>query len=580
MKIFILCLFWSVQLLAQNANITNETNLNNQLLQNSALSEQYQQQAGGTTSRISGNTQVGTSTTNNNGLNLTDQDKQLSENYVNQIGTNKILNEKCSGDMKTICAGQAGQNKFLGIDSSMIEMVGKAYAMFGGMSDGKLTMTGPDPAKGATTPAAPAADATKTAPAADGAKADVPKKETHQASDNCKYIPTISETLATFSQQQTANSLTGTPQTADTAQRDTLLKAAKSHEERGKVAQIQAIGWFGGAACYGYMAMTGAVVDTSLIVKIGAGVFLGSFYQNEVSTNQQNADKIRAIAASLPGKGDCNPVTQKPCYCAQKENQADPQYVQYCNPPGASTNPIASTSYRVACTDSNMKIDPACNCTKTNSCVDQLLGKQIGAVDLGLGTIGGGPLSDFRSLTRGELTNGNLSGSTGGAAMALAKRAMLAMASQVPRTNNNLNPNQNAFANGLMSKGIPAALANVMAQQNVPSGSLGSAMAKFQGSAGSYSASAPAYARSNTLDFSGGFGLGTSGKAASSKKNDDFLAKLNPGAKGPGNARVMEFAAKAQVQGQILKAETPLFEIISNRYQQTGRRLLEVENTK
>lgn len=36
----------------------------------------------------------------------------------------------------------------------------------------------------------------------------------------------------------------------ETAQKDAFLKAAKSHDSRAKMAQIQAAGWFGGAGCY------------------------------------------------------------------------------------------------------------------------------------------------------------------------------------------------------------------------------------------------------------------------------------------------------------------------------------------
>jgi hypothetical protein len=560
MKTLFFCLFLSAQAFAQNANITNETNTNNQLLQNSALSEQYQKQAGGTVPRPSTDPSSVNPNTNSNGMNLTDQDKQLSENYINQAGANKIIADKCSGDMQGICAGQAGKDKFLGMDSAMIGMIGKAYAMFSGMSDGKLNMN-----------PTPAVKGIKGAP-------DTPSKDVPPENDNCKYIPTVTETLATFSQQQNVNNMNSTPQSADTAQRDTLLKAALVHEGRAKVAQIQSVGWYGGAACYAYMATAGgAATDTKMIAKISAGVLLGTFYQSEVSNNQKHADDIRAIADSLPKKGDCNPITQKVCYCAQKSNQGDPQYAQYCLPPGLSSNPIASTSYRVACTDNTMKLDPACNCTRTNTCFDQTLATTAVGGALGIGTLTGAPLSDVRSLSRGELAGGNITGSSAGCfgACAIAKNAMANLAGKIPLNTTPLSPDQTAFAKGLMAKGIPASFAQSMALQNVSKAALDSAMAKLQGASSGGSYADPIASRSNVLDFTGGNGLGISGKT--SKKTDDFMAKFTANNKGAANSKVLEFAAQAQRQGQILKSDKPLFEIISNRYQESGRRLLEID---
>lgn len=558
MKLFFLCFFLTTQLFAQNANVSTETNLQNTLMENSALSQKYQQQAAAQSGAPPPRTTINpTSTipgTNSNGMNLTDQDKQLSENYVDQAGANKIIAKECAGDMEQVCAGKAGKHKSAGIDSQTGELVAKAYALFSGMGDSQLTMK---------------ADPTSTV-----------KEENveHKQSDYCKYIPTVTETLATFSQQQASQDMNKT-QSAETAQKDSLLKAARSHDEKGKMAKVQSYGWFGGAACYAGMLMFGgATMDWKIGLKMGAGVYLGMFYTDEATKNAEYADKTRAIAASLPGKGDCNPITDKTCYCAQKENQTSPQYGQYCNPPGLHNNPIAATSYRVACTDNKMQLDPACNCKTTNTCFDQFLGNQKVGGLLGIGTINGAPLSDIRSLSRGELTGGNLSGGIGGPALALAKKGMAELVTKLPPSSGMLNGDQNAFARSLMGRGIPSELARAMASQNIPAGAMGSAMAKFQGATAGPVASVAA--RSNVMDFSGGGGLGTGGRASSGRRSDDSAKFVK---KGP-SANVLQFAAKAeaqaQAQGQIRKNDASLFEVISNRYQISGRRLLEIDTAQ
>jgi hypothetical protein len=237
-----------------------------------------------------------------------------------------------------------------------------------------------------------------------------------------------------------------------------------------------------------------------------------------------------------------------------------------------STASLAATSYRVACTDNQLKVDPACNCKNTNSCFDQFLGNQPVGAELGIGITNGAPLSEMRALSRGELSGGSIAGyAPGGASLAIAKRGMEQLAGQLKLNGNPVNAE---FAKGLMDKGIPASIAQLMAQQNVSKSALDSATAKFQGASAFQNLN---ITRSNQLNFGGGEGLGTSGNKNSNKKNDDFLAKLNPNNKAASSAKVMEFAAKAQAQGQIFKAETPLFEIISHRYQQSGRKLLEID---
>lgn len=566
MKSLLLTFFLATQLFAQNANVDRETALQNELMRNSALSQQYQQQAaaqsGAPAPRTTINPTMTNPGTNNTGMNLTDQDKQLSENYVNQAGANKILQKECTGeDNEKICAGRAASHTSAGIDSQTGEMVAKAYALFSGMAGGQLTIK--------AVPAGKLADGTPTKAV-----------DEHKEDDYCKYIPTVTETLATFSQQQSQQNMNSV-QNADSAQKDSLLKAAKAHDEHSKMAKVQSYGWLGGAACYaGMIAFGGAAVDWKIGAKIGAGVFLGAFYTDEASKYDEYANKTRAIANSLPGKGDCNPITQKSCYCAQKENQAAAEYGQYCNPPGLHNSVIAKTSYRVACTDNKMQIDPACNCKNTNSCFDQFLGNQKFGGSLGIGTMNGGPLADVRSLSKGELTGANISGGAGGPALALAKKAMAELSSKLPPNQGMLNPNQNAFANTLMGKGIPGELARSMASQNIPAGALSSAMAKFQGA--TFSPAPAVGARSNVLDFSGGRGLGIGGNTDSGRRSNDSLAKFVKKS-GP-SANVLEFAAKAEAQakttGQIRQNDASLFEVISNRYQQSGRRLLEVDTAQ
>lgn len=570
---------------------TNETETNAKLLENARASREAvnakdpsaaKQQIHGI-----GTGQV-TPTNSISSGNLTDQEVQLKDNYIHQGLANQIITEKCSGKNAEICNGEAAKHKFLGVDSNMVKAVAQAYALFGAISGdnfGAIT-------KGKAALEKDAADK-KAADEADGKTSDKTDKsdkaETSQdkadkkASDYCKYIPTVTEGVATAVQMAKSKELSADEVgNGDTAQRDALLKAAKSHDSRAKMAQIQAAGWFGGAACYAANVATGQfALDTNLAIKMGAATLLGGFYQSEVSANKEYAEKTRKIADSLPGKGDCNPVTDNLCYCSQPSSENDPVYCAK----GLSKKAIAATSYRIACTNDQLKIDPTCECEKNNTCFDTYLETQ-GEGTLELGGLGysNSPFKSIRSLARGELLGSTINTSSTDGTSAIAKRGLREISTKLGDAGN-LNKDQKAMSDAMLSKGIPANVASLIAQGQPSQSSLNSAMAKITGSASGVRLASVAPAKgSNIVDFSGGNGLGYKGAVAPSGSNgaEDILAKLKPGQKAVPNSKIIEFAQKADDQarknGQIRQGnDTPLFEIISLRYQTSGRRLLEVK---
>lgn len=567
--------------------IKDETNLNNKLYENSKIStENAAKLKAKETPQEIRYFNNGQNTTENN---LTDQEKQLSENFVHQGLTNQIITEKCTGDMASICAGNDGKSKFLGMDSKMVRMAAQMYALFGTLSGGLKLSKKPEKAAATKAPESTsktttaASDNTSTSPATDSkaAESGADKSKKEEASDYCKYIPTLTEGVATVQQMAASKEIDSYVQDSDnTAQKDSLLAAAKSHDSRAKMAQIQAAGWFGGAACYVAGAATGKfATDRNLIIKTAAATFLGGFYQNEVKANKDYASKTRAIANTLPGKGDCNPITDKLCYCSQASTENDPTYCKTT----LHKKQIAKDSYRVACTDKNLKTDPTCNCEKTNSCFDSTLDfYSDGNINMGVGSANS-PYSGIRSLARGELVGGTLNDSAFAKAQAIAKKGLRDLAPKVEL--GALSKNQKADAALLESQGIPSSVSNALAGSRVNDSDVSAAMARMGGSSGAtYAAISPAKT-GNIIEFgSGGNGLGIRGKKASENNSNEFLDKLKGtnGKNKANNSNVIEFAQKAQAQAQkgnqIRKDDTPIFEIISMRYQTSGRRLLEIND--
>lgn len=517
---------------------------------------------------------LGPGQNNINTTNLTDQELQLSQQYLHQGLSNDVMKQNCTGDMASVCNGNEGKHKFMGMDPNMVKAVAQAYAMFGAIAGDSL---------GSISKGDKAMQADKKAAEEAKAKGESPDKVDSKANDYCKFIPTATEGIATAMQAIKTKELGEDIGNGDTAQKDYLLKAAKSHDSRAKMAQIQAAGWWGGAACYATNAGLGNFAwDKNLLIKMGAATLLGAFYQSEVSANKEYAEKTRKIADMLPNKGDCNPITDNLCYCSQPSTENDPTYCAK----GLHKKSLAASSYRVACTTDTLAIDPSCNCEKTNTCFDNYLEVQSeGALELGGLGYSSSPYKSIRSLARGELVGGTLNSSSYDSTMAIAKKGLRELASKIPLDNSPLTKDQKGIADAIASKGVPASVAALMAQNQPSSSATNAAMAKLQGSSGAGLKLASVAPRgSNIVDFSGGNGLGTAGrKNEGGNGAEDILAKLKPGAaKAAPNSKILEFAqkaeARAQQANQIRKDNnTPLFEIISMRYQTSGRRLLEVD---
>jgi hypothetical protein len=563
-----------------SSTISTETTNNATLLNNASLSTSNLTSTGTYLKVL--NSASGESETASN---LTDEQKKLSESYVHQGLSNRIITEKCaSEDMKQICAGQDPNSS----KTALIKAVAQAYAVVGAMAgDSILSLkkgsAGTDSAtKGTSTTSTSTSTATtKDSTTADGMsgqnKSSTDKKDETQT-DYCKYFPAGTESVATIMQSMTTSNLSsGDSSSTDSAQKVTLLKAAKNHSERAKGAQIQAVGWYAGAACYTYMAASGtAAVNTALVIKLAAATFLGTFYQGEVSTNKGYAEKTKAVADALPGAGDCNPVTQKSCYCSQPETEND---TTYCYTE-LHKKSIAASSTRVSCVDSSLKTDSSCKCESTNTCFEKLIINSDTTNALGYGTTSSSPFSGVRALTHGELVGGTLSGTSYASSAAIAKKGLADYSDKIQGPSS-LNNDQRAMAAILQKAGIPSNAAALLASTNVPTSALDSANAKLAGTVNGLNTNSLSNAIGSTdhsVNFSGGSGLGVKGKSGSGNSNDILSKFAVPGKKdGATNNRVVEFAQEAQRKNQITRSSSTIFEIISNRYLNSATKLLELE---
>ncbi|WP_127716499.1 hypothetical protein [Halobacteriovorax sp. HLS] len=522
----------------------------------------------------------------NDPTNLTDQDKDLSENFIHDGRVQRIYEEECTKDGETeeACLGEKADPKVLGMKSSMIGMLAKAYTMIIGMGGvgGELDSAVEEGAEEATKKGTEEAAKKGTEEAAKETAEDGAKEKTQK--DYCKYIPVATEAIAMFNTTSDQKSIGMLPQSVETAQKDSLLKAAENHDSRAKTAQIQTAGWGVGTACYVSMMTFGGAAwgSWSNVLKLSASVLLTGFYANQVGAHKDYAQKTRDVANKLPGKGDCNPITDKTCFCTEETSKQRPDYVKYCRPDLHNRN-ILVTSERVTCIDENMKEDPACACAQRDTCVD----KKVMTTIKGFGgtSFANSPLlGDFSQLSRGELTAKSLNNSNNTLNNAIAK--LREYDSKVPKNNSNLNKRQKEEFNLLTKMGLPPNIAKKFATTPMTP-EMKKNMANFNSATGSssgirrYSNSNSRKQNSSVLTFSGGDGI-NSEKPSKKSSSSDLLRRLGLNKKKKrknSKTAVLNFpegSDKALNQAQISNNKNRIiFDIISRRYQVSGWRRLE-----
>ncbi len=496
---------------------------------------------------------------------LTDQNRFESQVFIHEGLSQRKLDEECSKLKDPRACDGRGKTSFLGVDSTIVQMVAKAYSIIGGMMgmqgdafDFKTKSGGA--AEGSTE------GATETA--TEGAEEDGTKK------NYCTLIPAAGEAVAMFAQQMAQNSLKSQPVTQETPQKEMLYRAARSHDARAKSAKIQGSVWGATTACYGaYMAAGGIVIDWKVIAQTAAAGFLTAFWFNEASQQEKYSKEINEIAESLPGRGDCNPHTQLNCYCTQPETMYDPTHCV----PELHKKAIANDSFRVPCVDKDLKPDAQCDCISREACFDNEFFSDItapGFVQFAKSSAG----KDFRNLTRGQLTNGKLS-AAGNSNAASAKKLLGDLASKASDSKP-LDRQGMAIADEFKKYGIPKPLAMLLASQpttKTGQQKVSGLSADLQESRKKYNA-ARRSGGSSVLSFSR-----ANGKIGSrnSKKGQNFNSMLNKfKKKSPTNSKsVLKFAQEAEKKApQITRnKERPLFEIISRRYQVSGWRRLEIQ---
>jgi hypothetical protein len=499
--------------------------------------------------------------------NLTDAERIMSDEFVHEGKADRILKENCRDDNRSACEGRQDPNAkgILGIDPGTMEMMAKAYSMIVGFAGGDFTKT--VKAEGDATKKG--AEESKTA-----------ETEEKSQTDYCRYIPMGIEAMAMFKQMSAQNQIQEMPSSSGSRQRDTLLQAAKSHDERAKQAQIQATGWTATTTCYiGFGIFVNK--DWKYWLKLSGSALFTTYYWDSVDRHKSDANDVRKIANKLPSKGDCNPITDRLCYCTEEATKNDPDF---CMPEIRDRYVDKMAEFTTPCINSKGQTDVACECRDSDSCFDRKIENSLRGVGFSTSDLQG--IRPVQELSRGSLSSAGFN---------QAKKTNSALSNRIRKNfgtklsefakSKKLTPKQQADADQLAKQGFPRPMAEILSSAPLSPGAEKKLAEMKNGNfgTGTNNTQASSY-RSNgsSIRTSGGSGLDARPGTEEGPGNDfsDIMNKLNgeDGRETASGGQVLRFAERAQNAAQITKREdTFLFDIISHRYQKTAWKRFKVD---
>ena len=478
-----------------------------------------------------------------NPTNLTDQEVKNSQEFVHQGVKDRAMTEGCA--KLNNCQVDSG-------GMPIEDMISKAYALvFGtmvkGLTKGKNAKTDGDTEKG--------------------------KKE--EQSDYCIYIAMGYEALSLVMQQNLQSKADKATSTTADIQLQSLISLKETHKARKTTATYQAAAYGTVAACYGYMAMSGkAALDWKFWSKIGGATALTGLFIRKAAKHANASKAVQKVIDSLPKAGQCNPWTNTPCFCKEPTSK-DTYPAEYQSVCVLNNGDIETPKVALGCgtmVDNKVTYDSECTCKKTNTCIKTSMAGMIGNI--------GGGANFMASANKGfDLLSG---GVTDTAALNSYASDAAAMAARLkPKTDTtpkiNLTDAQKKEAEALKPVlGNLAPLAAASPAMSAPGG------IQDSGKSGSAALNklTPELKEKLAEGIKANYKKGNSGFNNSSDSDDFVFAGLPTAAPQANNeTEVLTFAEQAVNKADVSNApETPIFDIISNRYRRSAWNKLEDTN--
>jgi hypothetical protein len=501
---------------------------------------------------------------------LTDQEANEAKTFVHE-GRKEAVYEKSCAENDNVCNGKSAQ---AGIE----DQIGKLYVLvFGGMGimggggpSVKIAQK-PDAAAGAKTGASATADTTAAAGDTSQAAGGAAKKpEADKSADYCLYGAIAGEGLATLMQGSEQNKASQEAANLNDPQLAALVQLKETHKARKKTSTYQSVVFGATAACYAArkLLQPAVVMDAQYMIKMAAAAGISALYMKKAAKHADAMKKIQKVIDSLPKAGDCNPWTGTSCFCKEPTSASlyPGQYQEVC----MLNNGIADgPKDNMGCgTVSNniVTLDQDCKCKQSNTCFGPILKFPNPSIGLGANFLSAAN-TGYSLLDPSQFDEGKLKDYSNAAA-ALNNKLKPNLANVPDAT---LTPAQQKVADDLKDV-VPPAVANMAAGMN-SSGSTADGQMN-SGLATSVSGLPAALKKQvGASEVSGNY-RSSGGTSEVGGAGDSTPAFTMPGMgqQAPtGGTEVLSFADKAMKNAEISnRPDTPIFDIISNRYRSSG----------
>jgi hypothetical protein len=409
---------------------------------------------------------------------------------------------------------------------------------------------------------------------------DISKKDAaKEQTDYCIYAAMGYEMISTFIQQDLQSKIETSLKDEKDMQLKALLALKKTHEARRKTSIYQGTVYTTTGACYiarAALSQGRVVMDWKYWAKMGAAAGLATLYYMKAKKHKEAAKKVQEVIEKLPGLGECNPWTKTACFCAEKTSKTSyaDTYQEVCELNKGETDP---NQVAVGCgvmKDGAMTYDKECKCKSSNTCFKPKLTSTNMKFALGSNLMNQAN-KGFDLLGNGDFDSGKFDSYSMQSGANAAKLKDKMSVSNMPKLN--LNEKEKSIADSF--KGLlPAEVAAMAAKSPsvTPPGGFGDA--------GLNAAldKVPKNLKDKVSDTepvkysSGGPGFGSTAEGA-----EESIAM--PGGEGANQSgtEVLTFAEKALENADVTNSpDTPIFDIISNRYIRSGLNKLQVEEKK
>lgn len=503
---------------------------------------------------------------------LTDKQAKESKEFVHQGIKDQVYTEGCK-DLQNCAADE---------DNGGIEkIIGQVYATAlplvlnqiptGSKKASASNTSSSDPAPQSVSETSGADNvAAKEAPATKPEAKEAKEEGTDWCMIGAMGYEMVSMAMQNKLQQKGSKSESSIPD----AQLRTLVNLKETHKARKKSATYQATAYGLVTTCYAVSLATGQQsFNWKIGVKMAGSTLLTTLYMKKAKKHDRLAGKVQKVIDALPKTGECNPWTQSACFCNEKTSKDiyPSEYQEVCVlNKGNFDTPIAEIGCASQASDGKVSYDEQCQCKKTNSC----LRVKVSAINPSVS----GAANLMSQMQAGhDLLN---SGLYDEAKLNAYSTQAAAMGSKISRQIKNpnpeaiaLTPEQKAVAKDLAGLVTPEIAAKVAsAKPEYPENSIagGASLGKAQ-------LSDKAMNEQNKIGGvktqykSGGTNTGPTRTKEPGFVMPNLLAKKESTS---ASTEVIHFAQKAIDNADVSNApETPIFDIISNRYRHTWKRL-------